>query len=83
MKENICNDCGYYYEYYTKGYNCFNKATHGYCNSQRKTVHNKESCERWKDNEKRWEARKRISLETLEEAVKYIREIAKILKEKE
>ena len=81
--EKICKNCGYYYEYYTKSYDHFNKASHGFCNSQRKIVNNSESCEKWKGNEKRQEARKRISLETLETSVKYIREIAQILRENE
>jgi len=83
MKQT-CENCGYFYLYYTKGYDCFNKTRMGLCNKHHhKAIDRDETCEGWKNAERRKEARQRISLETLETAVTYIKEISQILKENE
>ena len=81
MKKQICENCHYFYEYYTKSYACFNRTRRGKCSKHRSDFKIDNSCEHFKHNERRIEARKRISLETLEVAAKYIKEIAQILKE--
>lgn len=76
-----CENCYYYIEYYTKSFDHFNKTKSGFCKNRRQYIKGKEVCEQWKDNEIKKETRKRISMETLENAITYIREIAQILKE--
>jgi len=80
-KTNLRKLSLYFHEYYTKSYDHFNKTRHGLCNKHHSDFKKDDFCEYFKDNEKRIEARKRISLETLETTAKYIKEIAQILKE--
>ncbi|MDR3293553.1 MAG: hypothetical protein LBT20_05570 [Clostridiales bacterium] len=81
MQEPKCKNCNFYCEYYTKGYDEFNRTRHGLCNKHHKDSDDKQICEFWKDNEKRKESRNRVILETMAKMEKYIREISQILKE--
>lgn len=80
MKQQ-CGNCHYFYLYYTKGYDKFNKTRCGTCNKHNKDVKEAYFCEFWKDFEKKIESRKKVSLQTLEICVNYIHDIAQILKE--
>ena len=82
-EKNKCKNCGYYNAFYTKSYDHFNKTKKGMCRKQRQMTEERQICEHWKDNSMRAEAAKRVSLDTLERAIRYIGEIAQIWGEEE
>jgi len=79
MKQ-ACENCGYFICTIPKATTTLTRL--GLCNKHHhKAIDRDETCEEWKSAERRKEARQRISLETLETAVTYIKEISQILKE--
>jgi len=83
MTGKNCDSCGNYNAYYVKAYDHFRKIKMGKCIKKQATTECDGVCKHWKDNGGRAEEREKISLDDLNRAVKSIREIAQILKERE
>lgn len=76
-----CQTCYYYVSYYTKGYDRFNDTHRGFCNKKKNATKQRDGCADWKDNSKKIESRKRLSLQTLQTICEYVRDIRQILQE--
>jgi len=81
MKKNVCNTCGFFYQYYTKSYNCFNKTRIGKCKKKAKITDYHDSCELWQDNTEKREMQRFASMATLAEISQHIKELTQILRE--
>jgi len=82
MKTKRCYNCAFYSAYYKQWFDGFHKQSHGFCSKINEPQKQHQSCQYFKDNERREKTQEERLLSHLELSLQSVNQIAQILKEK-
>ena len=82
VKKNLCKNCNYYTAYYKKWGAYFGRMNNGFCAKHKKRQTQFEVCNEFRSNEQSEKRREEQLLNSLEQSLESVNQIAQILKEK-